>query len=86
MAYTKGKWIKAGLLVTSGQNIIADCRQEQNLNEMDSNAQLIAAAPDMYEALLRAYSHLCNGEFNNSEYVQNIKIQVEKALLKVEGK
>lgn len=56
--YTKGKWIKHGLLIatasqyTSAGIVIADCRQDGlNLNEMDANARLICQAPALAEAL-----------------------------------
>lgn len=49
MNYTKGEWkvykVAAAYLVNTGNMVnVADCR-------LEANANLIAAAPDMYEAL-----------------------------------
>ena len=87
MRYTQGQWIKAGLLVTAGKIVIADCRQTDNLNEMDSNANLIAAAPDLYEALDELFSAFeqWTGSYTGTS-LEPLRKKVSKALAKAEGK
>ena len=82
---TKGNWTKSGLLITQIERnvLIADCRQGTNLNEMDANAQLIAAAPAMYEALKELMQAIDNGyELIGADRESRIK----QALNLAEGK
>ena len=66
MEYTRGEWNKLGwLIVGKNEVLIADCRPKNPVSFFDSyttsrntpngeitaNANLIAAAPDLYEAL-----------------------------------
>ena len=57
MSYTKGKWYNDGSDVRcDGGYFIADCEggrdgEDIAINEQEANARLIAAAPDLLEAL-----------------------------------
>lgn len=65
--------------------VIADCGPY--IPENQANAQLIAAAPEMLEALkiLRARVHHVMGEQKNSSW-QNPYILIQEAITKAEGK
>lgn len=56
-AHTPGPWMTGGYTVTAnnGNLLVAKLYREQKLQdaESDANARLIAAAPDMMEALKR---------------------------------
>jgi hypothetical protein len=82
--FTQGEWIKFGLIIIDSEGkLIADCRRLKD--DETANANLIKASPKMYRALIRAYSHLCNGEFNDDKFVQSIKIEVEQAIREADG-
>lgn len=83
--YTKGEW-KTGRLkgaIECNGNLLAACFTE-NDEENQANAQLIASAPDLYEALKAlANTIMRNGTAtkNREEVLNGIK-----ALAKAEGK
>ncbi len=95
MHYTKGKWVKQGLLVATVSQpqgigvIVADCRTSSNLNEVEANAHLIASAPDMYEAL-GIIKRTTESSGESIHYLQNalrvITHIAKEALAKAEGK
>ncbi len=66
MKHTKGKWDRAGNEIkVSGRGTIASCPSPNHggVLEFIANAHLIAAAPEMYEALKtinRAYNKSSN--------------------------
>lgn len=93
--YTQGEWEKQGLIiatVATPQNdgvIIADCRTSNNLNEMEANAHLIEAAPEMYQALKFAMPYIAKmvaDNVNTAIPPKQALERVEKALAKAEGK
>jgi hypothetical protein len=55
MEYTKGEWTVDGVGVYKGINPVARAYDPEHINlatdTAKANAQLISAAPDMYEAL-----------------------------------
>ena len=63
MKHTKGKWevdeIRGCKVVVCGSMVIAsdlfDENEEPSIEELDANANLIASAPDMLEALNKIY-------------------------------
>lgn len=77
MNYTKGKWeirklpITGGLAIYAGNDLIAAGVEE-------ANAQLIASAPDLYEA--------CREIAKSPQPSSRAKAMVKQALSKVEGK
>ena len=90
MNYTKGEWKVAshplvGIQVQAdtGERRISIC----NLQD-EANAHLIAAAPDMYEALLLALPLLHDDwDGTSSDSAGNVAIaRVGQALAKAEGK
>lgn len=56
--------------------------QQELESEMDANAHLIAAAPDMYEALKEAHKYLINAGLVESECVREL---IQLAINKAEG-
>lgn len=79
MNYTKGKWtvspLKLGVLADDDDaKVVADCTNMDSLEECTTNAQLISAAPDMYEALKAV------------QRMQDWGEAVNKALAKAEGR
>lgn len=89
--YTKGEW-KASyqyphhVYVTDGNRppIVAPIADMTALNsEKESNANLIAAAPDMYEAL-KGIQYLCVGYAELPKEL--IKTKINEALAKAEGR
>jgi len=86
--YTKGELRKAGLRVETDKVFIADCNQSDNLNEMDANAHLISAAPDMYEACkktLLLLQYITTGDFEIGKD-KPVRDLLEKVIAKAEGK
>jgi len=82
MNYTKGEWRYTiiGLeskVVDERLGIIAHVSERNSLAEIEANAYLISAAPDMYEALKEAFEKSHNPE---------VEIILMKALAKAEGK
>jgi alpha-N-acetylglucosamine transferase len=89
MNYTKGEWKKVivgeraeTLFIKTLDEII--CEVFPIPNEGLANAHLIAAAPDMYEALRELYRILEEDE-DYKRYNPKMK-QAEQALAKAEGK
>lgn len=90
---SKREWHVDGFNVTSviekqadgGYKHIANCsfdyKSQENLELNHSNARLISASPDMYEALKTCYKSLCT--YGRHPIIENM---VEKILAKVEGK
>lgn len=74
--HTKGKWKAtennynkvASILIQAGALIVADVH---NLKEAESNAKLIAAAPDLLEALIRI-----RNEFNSIDNLSSYQIKI----------
>jgi hypothetical protein len=93
MNYTKGEWIKGskGSIDDKGGFPIAIVYPDTRLSSKDSiakreaNAHLIAAAPDMYEALQEALG-IFPGDWINQPYLVDIHIKIQQALAKAEGK
>lgn len=99
MNYTKGKWEVKGFAefvcgvwyasITSSDKPIAKVRGD-NKNNCEANAHLIAASPNLYEALKEAHEWLTqlnklhpiidDGDFNI------LQRHIQKALAKAEGK
>ncbi|MCJ7828382.1 MAG: hypothetical protein MUP81_01410 [Dehalococcoidia bacterium] len=88
--YTKGDWKVdyPNVVDTEGWNVCevsGEPRKERK--EAEANAYLIAAAPDMYEALNQAYWLLdfFRDPHRNNEIIKT-REQIRQALAKVEGK
>jgi len=88
--YTEGKWeIEDGWNVVCKGKLVANCGGYiDNYSAgskiwKESNANLIAAAPDMYKALKRADIFL---NYNRQPLEDKVKWEVAKALDKAEGK
>ena len=86
MIYTGGKWkydnttgeIQSVLLGDTGFVKICDVTPQDSMARMVGNANLIAAAPDMYEVLKKLIP-----ELKRRHYI--IPQSYDKALLKAEG-
>lgn len=85
MEYTKDKWeISKGIdgAVVYGADAGTITSVPMDLQAWEANAHLIAAAPDLYEALLQARDDLRGqGFFEDSPPIASI----DKALAKAEG-
>jgi hypothetical protein len=93
--YTKGEWKQRGLIIVDENNIIiADARMHSEnqlygdnhgkpYTEICANANLIASAPDMYEALKKTLNQIRN-IIATKETIALID-EIEKALAKAEG-
>ena len=81
MNYTKGEWAvtPAGNVVVDGRLIVRTPVLTDNDNEALANTNLIAAAPDMYEAL----KEMIGAEDSIPEYMAKV---INVALAKAEGK
>jgi hypothetical protein len=86
--YTPGPWIAEGVEVTAGVMFVADCDGRGDVKRQEvskANARLIAAAPDMYEALEEALSFLEGFEdCDNPEDVPEALDMVRAALAKAD--
>jgi len=91
MNYTKGEWkIEHEFTVMAGNRCVASCGGystnfdvEKTRNENIANAQLISAAPDMYEIL----QDIRDGVVNNQERIGHDRFdKLIKALSKADGK
>ena len=81
MKYTKGEWKVEGFNVFDNDgHSIASCGtySERKHGECITNAHLISAAPDMYEALKEARLHCSGGT--------NLISRIDQAIAKAEGK
>lgn len=88
--YTKGPWELAGdlnvmnldVVYGSGRIAMMDCENEELSDaELTANARLIAAAPELLEALELARDHLevCNYEGEEDEALAQINAVIAKA-------
>ncbi len=88
MEYTKGEWkatLEDGEWCVKADNVDYVCNCDWGANQLtcEANAQLIAAAPDMYEACKDAIELLeINLEYNRGK----VSVLLKKALAKAEGK
>ena len=84
--HTEGPWRtdvdEEGVGYVEPCGVYFDGCTEKPASEHQANANLIAAAPEMYEALRLLYAH-ANGYMN---VAGNVVEDVEKALAKAEGK
>lgn len=100
MEYTKGPW-----RVKDNGNIYSVCirphriakvfgrnwaiTEQDKLNEMNANAQLIIAAPDMYEALKLLMKIWDESDHSDTDFIwelARVRGHFEQALAKAEGK
>lgn len=83
MEYTKGKWNATvdGILVNCNKGAICQLHKtkEMSSEEVKANANLIASAPDLYEALILVYSE-------PKRFAPDELAKIGKALAKAEGK
>ena len=100
MNYTKGQWeVQHSFNVFCGRRVIASCggyadnwKVDEVHNENIANAKLIAAAPDMYEALEKIQEWLLfdkeltgkEVEFYNEQFTKANNLTI-KALSKAKG-
>jgi len=94
MNYTKGEWKAEQDAANSIRIFSQDSEQISSVmdydgnditEEMEANAHLIAAAPDMYEALLSALGAIAT-EDSGEGWVKEITGVITKAMAKAEGK
>ncbi len=88
MNYTKGEWraekIVRDWLVEADGRIVATVNGfPNNETESDTNARLMAVAPDMYEALKKYIRDMYGNRIPDE---QSAEYPLFKALAKVEGK
>jgi hypothetical protein len=86
--FTKGKWELKGLkIVVSPNGIIALCPtpQQGGTFECSANARLIAAAPEMYEALKDLYNLRNHPDNYTMQETLDILERVEAVLASIEG-
>lgn len=71
-------------MVTAGEYYICDCDgdfyQDLEQSEYEANACLIAAAPDMLEALIKCYKHI-----KNDMTVRGIVVEAKEAIERATG-
>ena len=90
MEYTKGEWRATSFEVITDSATIADCVLGQSrqpditMKECIANAQLISAAPDMYEALKEIWGASLGAD--TLRVLQPWFKKVEQALSKAEGR
>jgi len=91
MEYTKGEWKRYGRHIHINTNNTSDeiagvlCPGWMPREEAQANAHLIAAAPDMYEALKEITELAPRAMLKLPYAIQAVEI-AEKALAKAEGK
>ena len=94
MAYSKGEWTARYAGHDLPWYIDTEDREVAKVlvyptypdNQARANARLIAAAPDLYEALLSALGSLVALDINNHSWGQGILDHIQKALAKAEGR
>ena len=97
MNYTKGEWsISYGgevegrerYAVTTNTTEICQLRAKKDPKEIEANAYLISAAPDMYEALKTVREQVANFLYPKVKLLSSKELIVlmDKALAKAEGK
>ena len=98
-SFTPGRWFAMGCDVKPLGDKPYICWtgiSEREIGEARANANLIAAAPEMYETLMMAVSFIeeelesreCSGLADDSEYIagpRNLLNQIDKALRKARG-
>lgn len=92
--FTKGEWTvydpkHKGLLVMSSDTLVAEVNNDLQWNEHKDDTYLIAAAPDMYEALKFAMPYIAKmiaDEVNTAIPPGQALKRMEQALSKAEGK
>ena len=93
MEYTKGEWtVEGGTQVVSGNRLVANTggyttnysfEREQN----EANAKLIAAAPDMYQALKDCITSIKTAmHFDTAEHLDGALGVAKDAIAKAEVK
>ncbi|KKL65174.1 hypothetical protein LCGC14_2157650 [marine sediment metagenome] len=94
MEYTKGEWKvttwhtqypSKEIRIYSDDGLIATMEGKTTLPQ-EANAHLIAAAPDVYEALERTLFDLKNGFLGDSPLVSDRVGEIEKVLAKADEK
>lgn len=94
MSYTKSPWKARMASKGTSWYIEGPYGQEdwllaevcgRDLVENSDNANLISAAPDMYEALLEAVEEICNHEAGHTKQFVNIRDKMAAAIAKAEG-
>ena len=85
MSYTKGEWRvdRKHIYDESGRTLAL--LVDGGYEEMEANAHLIAAAPDLYEACNKAWSYFMFRPAKTQE-MWDILHQLEGAIAKAEGK
>ncbi len=88
MNYTKGEWkvVKDGNfrdIIAEKGKVIASVSKYHYPDQFEDNAHLIAASPEMYEALKELLAGLNNPR---PVFLRESMDKCEKALLKAEGK
>lgn len=94
MEHTKGEWIVIANLdgdktiIRTGSGFVAVTKVARDVEECEANAQLIAAAPDMYEALKKAMLYLDWATTANFQRGGDnpVRAKIRKALAKAEVK
>ena len=85
--FTKGEWVSHdkrpycnGFSIFAGSQYVAFVGDSDNVTECETNANLIAAAPEMYEEL-QEVSNWLNSRFGMGDWHKDI----EKLLAKARG-
>lgn len=94
--FTKGPWkvrdvrdYGVDTIIGADKNFVAETGswRPEHKKEQHANAHLIASAPDMYEAIKKAYKKLDDsGAWDMYEDVADVMGDLKKALAKAEGK
>ncbi|WP_159585965.1 hypothetical protein [Chelativorans xinjiangense] len=93
--YTPGEWEAKGRYVFSGNNCIGICDTDNDTEtRMKANARLMAAAPDMLDALKEAEDHLLwakatlddAGRRSVGEAMDRCVTEIRAAIAKAEGR
>lgn len=82
--HTPGEWrtvyeSKTGTVVKTGEKTIAKVFRNINLIEINANARLIAAAPELLEALIKCKHFLNHGIGMTKKDQQEIDLIIKKA-------
>ena len=87
MKHTKGEWGVRGILLTGLHVYSKDTNYPIAVGiESKEDAQLIAAAPDLYEALKAINKYLETGHPQNMRLKKIAVVLLDKALALAEGK
>lgn len=89
VAHTPGPWKKEGLTICTSQGDIAriPVPNDGGVFDCQENACLIAAAPDMLDALKAAQEELCLIRMKDSDvvYDSTLRVKMSAAIRKAEG-